>query len=120
MFPEIGMLNISYMHLKNMIYDRIPRANQSFTRTIRVSAEVEVETIVYFVIGIWNTFPYSLLVHGITGSVKICRFKLFLKQCFDKERSSPLLFTIYMSKIVFFCRYFSTIRDRNLKGNSGK
>ena len=96
--------NVKYLlHFKNMIYKyRIPRANQTFTRNIRISAEVEVETIAYFVIGVWNTFPYSLLVHGMTGSVKICRFKALLKQCLDKERSSPFLFTIYMSKIVFF------------------
>ena len=34
-------------------------------------------------------FLDSLLDHGMMGSIKICRFKTFLEQCFDKEPSCP-------------------------------
>ena len=32
--------------------------------------------------------------HGMMESIKICRFKTFLEQCFDKEPSCPFSLTI--------------------------
>ena len=39
-------------------------------------------------------FLDSLLNHGMMESIRICRFKTFLEQCFDKEPSCPFLLTI--------------------------
>ena len=39
-------------------------------------------------------FLDSLLNHGMMEFIKICRFKTFLEQFFDKEPSCPFLFTI--------------------------
>ena len=39
-------------------------------------------------------FLDSLLNHGMMEFIKICRFKTFLEQCFDKEPSCPFLLTI--------------------------
>ena len=39
-------------------------------------------------------FLDSLLNDGMMESIKICRFKTFLEQCFDKEPSCPFLLTI--------------------------
>ena len=39
-------------------------------------------------------FLDSLLNHGMMESIRICRFKTFLEQFFDKEPSCPFLLTI--------------------------
>ena len=39
-------------------------------------------------------FLDSLLNHGMMESIRICRFKTFLEQCFDKKPSCPFLLTI--------------------------
>ena len=36
----------------------------------------------------------SFLNHGMMESIRICRFKTFLEQCFDEEPSCPFLLTI--------------------------
>ena len=39
-------------------------------------------------------FLDSLLNHGMMDSIKICRFKTFHEQGFDKEPSCPFFLTI--------------------------
>ena len=83
----------------------------NFRRKNSVSAYVEIEThrnqfeLNEIGIRIWNTFPglTTLLDHGTMVSIKICRFKTFLEECFDKEPSSSfcMLTSYYMLKIVF-------------------
>ena len=39
-------------------------------------------------------FLDSLVDHGTIESIKICPFKTFLEQCFDKEPSCPFFFSL--------------------------
>ena len=91
---------ISYVHLgKNtnclLLYE-IPQANKSFCTKYqhlnigrnRKPIKKEITT---------NTSRLELGTHfldSIKKSIKICRFKTYLEQCFEKEPSCPFLLTI--------------------------
>ena len=47
-------------------------------KTSASQALIEIDTIMYFVIEIWNTFLCLLLAHGMMEFIKICPFKTSL------------------------------------------
>ena len=47
-------------------------------------------------------FVDSFLNHGMVESVRICRFKTFLEQCFDKEPSCPFSLIITCKNFVLY------------------
>ena len=69
-----------------------------FARNISLSTQVEIENqgkkSQRACLELGTHFLDSLLNHGMMESIKICRFKTFLEQCFDKEPSCPFLLSI--------------------------